>query len=237
MRMQSFSDACHPRSRRGERDPSAQATPSIRTGQPWAATPLALLANQTRRLITCLFRCCVFLRLSVRPVSPQPPWPVSPPSTTPRIPLCLSLPNVCLSISFYAHRLQVRYALPQGVQNCDTLYLQSPTVLTDDRFGSGTGALAVMIHMGTLFTCNVGASRAVLCSAGIAQDLSRVSLSRHRPECLTCRPCPDAPTILGSMAYRTHLYRLQHPTLSPTAHGAHQPNFRRVLIDAGSRAQ
>lgn len=90
----------------------------------------------------------------------------------------------------------MRYALPQGVQNCDALYLQSPSVLTDDRFGSGTGALVVMIHMGTLVTCNVGASRAVLCSAGLAQDLSRVSL-KPRPHIV-----PASCLLTSLRAYR-----------------------------------
>ena len=52
--------------------------------------------------------------------------------------------------------LEVRLAVPHGMQQCDQQYLSSPTVFTDDRFGSGTGALVVMLQMGTLYTCNLG---------------------------------------------------------------------------------
>ena len=62
--------------------------------------------------------------------------------------------NKLLSCIAEAQRkgLAPRYAVAQGMQTCDQLYLQAPTILTDDRFGSGTGALVVLLHMGTLFT-------------------------------------------------------------------------------------
>jgi len=68
---------------------------------------------------------------------------------------------------------EVRQAVSMGMTHCDNLYIQSPTVLTDDRFGSGSGAIVVMVQMGTLFTSNLGACRAVLCKGAEAEILSR----------------------------------------------------------------
>ena len=58
--------------------------------------------------------------------------------------------------------LAVRQAMQQAMQKCDDMYSRLPTVLTDDRFGSGVGVCAVCLNMGTLTTANLGACRAVL---------------------------------------------------------------------------
>jgi len=69
--------------------------------------------------------------------------------------------------------LAVRQAMKQAMQKCDDMYSRLPTVLTDDRFGSGVGVCAVCLNMGTLTTANLGACRAVICNSTTGEELSR----------------------------------------------------------------